>query len=96
MAGYKTWNWKKSRGRPRIQIAPQQESNFGGKEQRQVAQHENVTQPGTPIDEYNEWMIHDFLEEELGPVQMSNFLCAESNVNEQDPLSKLICIWFST
>ena len=30
----------------------------------------------------------------LGPVQTSSFSCAKSNVNEQNPLFKLICIWF--
>ena len=30
----------------------------------------------------------------LGPIQTSNFSCAESNVYEQNLLFKLICIWF--
>ena len=31
-----------------------------------------------------------------GIVQTSNFSCAESNVNEQNPFFKLICIWFGS
>ena len=32
----------------------------------------------------------------LGPIQTSNFSCAKSNDNEQNPLFKLICIWLGT
>ena len=32
----------------------------------------------------------------LGPVQTSNFTCAESNANEKNLLFSLICIGFGT
>ena len=41
-------------------------------------------------------LLHKYVHDVLGPVQTSNFTCAESNANEKNLLFSLICIRFGT